>query len=76
MDLDFRNSMSLSTFEQKHDKFSSPILTIGCMIVLFHGVYLFIPTTLDLDFHVLGKMSSKLIVVRHLFASVFLTLIR
>ena len=44
------------------------------MIVIFQGVYLLITTTFDLDFLILGKMSSKLIVLRHLFASAVLTL--
>ena len=44
------------------------------MIVIFQGVYLLITTNFDLDFLILGKMSSKLIVLRHLFASAVLTL--
>ena len=44
------------------------------MIVIFQGVYLLITTTFDLGFLVLGKMSSKLIVLRRLFATAVLTL--
>ena len=53
---------------------SGEMLSVGYMIVIFQGVYLLITTTFDLGFLVLGKMSSKLIVLRRLFATAVLTL--